>query len=208
MRAHLLGLTTFILAALSPGCAHYETVAVGEALTIGDGRVSPAVAVEAAAGTGSSNDRRSIFTQTRGRGLVGPIRQQIAGFVGVSSLRWLGQRAPLWLHLDVGPGLEHYSGTILFEAIAQAKIGTGFVLGQVIEPYSTLNPWGPEALPPRARDPFTPPPVWPTPQVVRRRLLLTLTLGGDVDARFTRGPLHVVSFMLGIAHVEEIRRVP
>ena len=212
MRGILFGnLATLVLAALSPGCAHYETVAVGEALTVGDGRVSPAIALEAAAGTGTSNDSGSVFTHTRGRGLVGVARQQIAGFAGVSSLRWIGQRAPLWLHLDVGPGLEHYSGTFLFEAIAQAKIGSGFVLGQVVEPYIPLNPWGPEAAVqarPFARDPLAPQPMPATPQVVRRRLLLTLSLGGDVDARFTRAPLYVVSLMLGVAHVEEIRRSP
>jgi hypothetical protein len=201
----------FVLASWSSGCAHYETVAVGEALTVGDGRVSPALAVEAAAGTGSSREGGSVFMQTRGRGIVGPVRQQVAGFAGVSNLRWIGQRAPLWLHLDVGPGLEHYSGTIFFEAIAHARIGTGFVLGQVVEPYSPINPWGPEAVPvarPLPRAPWREDLMAPTPQIVRRRILLTLALGGDVDARFTRDPLYVASLMIGIAHVEEIRRSP
>ncbi len=208
MRSALLAsFATFAFASLSSGCAHYETLAVGEALTIGDGRVSPALAVEAAAGSGSSSERGSVFTQTRGRGLVGPTRQQIAGFAGVSNLRWIGPRAPLWLHLDVGPGLEHYSGTIFFEAIAQARIGTGFVLGQVVEPYSPLNPWGPAAQP-FPREPRPPGQLPAAPQVVRRRVLLTLALAGDVDARFTRDPLYVASLMIGIAHVEEIRRSP
>ena len=208
MRAALLAsFATFALASSSSGCAHYETLAVGEALTVGDGRVSPALAVEAAAGSGSSTDRGSVFTQTRGRGLVGPTRQQLAGFVGVSNLRWIGRRAPLWLSLDVGPGLEHYSGTILFEAIAQARIGSGFVLGQVIEPYSPINPWGPEAQP-FPRQPWPPQQLPATPQVLRRRVLLTLALAADVDARFTRDPLYVASLMIGIAHVEEIRRSP
>ena len=198
------------LATLSTGCAHYQTLAVGEALTVGDGRVSPALALEAAAGTGSSNERRSVFVQTRGRGLVGATRQQIAGFAGVSTLRWIGAEAPLWLHLDVGPGLEHFSGSFFFEAIAQARLGTGFVLGQVIEPYSPLDlPWPEAQPPPRERaDPFRAAWAAPSPQITRRRVLLTLALAGDVDARFTRDPLYVASLLIGIAHVEEIRRSP
>lgn len=213
VRAYGFGIVGGVaLATLSSGCAHYETLGAGEAVTVADGRVSPALALEAAAGTGSSNDGGSVFTQTRGRALVGATRQQIAGFAGVSNLRWVGPRAPLWIHLDVGPGLEHYSGTIFFEAIAQARLGTGFVLGQIVEPYAPLNPWGPEAGPwprePRPADPLRPQWLPPSPQVVRRRLLLTLALAGDVDARFTRDPLYVASLLIGIAQVEEIRRSP
>ncbi len=194
-------------AALSSGCSHYETLGVGEALTVGDGRVSPALALEAAAGEGSSTDRGSVFMQTRGRALVGATRQQVAGFAGLSNLRWIGPRAPLWLHVDVGPGLEHYSGTILFEAIAQARLGTGFVLGQVVEPYSPWNPWGAEAQP-WLRQPWPPEQLPATTRVVRRRVLLTLGLAGDIDARFTRAPLYVASLLIGVAHVEEIRPSP
>ncbi len=214
MRSLPFACCAFVLASLgSAGCAHYETVAVGEALTVGDGRVSPALAVEAAMGTGSSRDGGSVFAQTRARGIVGPVRQQIAGFAGVSTLRWISERAPLWLHLDVGPGLEHYSGTLFFEAIAHAKVGSGFVLAQVVEPYAPLNPWGVEAhgaARPVAVDPLDPlalDSALASRHVLRRRVLLTLALGGDVDARFTRDPLYVVSLMVGIAHVEELRRL-
>jgi len=197
----------FALAALSSACAHYEALAVGEALTVGDRRVSPALALEAAGGSGSSHARGSVFLQTRGRALVGATRQQIAAFGGLSNLRWIGRRAPLWLHVDVGPGLEHYSGTIFFEAIAHARAGTGFILGELVEPYAALNPFGAEAQP-FPREPWLTQPLPAAPQVVRRRILLTLGLAGDIDARFTRDPLYVVALMIGVARVEEIRRSP
>lgn len=184
------------------GCAHHDALAVGEALTIGDGRLAPAVSVEVAEGTGSSSDRRTLFTEARARALVGPTRQQLAGLVGVSQLEWVGPRAPIWGALNLGPGVEHFSSTVFFEAIAQARLGTGFVLAEVVEPYSPLNPWGPEAEP------------WPMPKngelptprsTIRSRVLLTLALVGDIDVRFTRDPLYVTSLMLGISRIEELR---
>ncbi|MBX3222628.1 MAG: hypothetical protein KF795_19065 [Labilithrix sp.] len=186
------------------GCAHHESLAVGEALTVGDGRVAPAIGVEAAEGTGSSSERGTSFVEARGRALLGGTRQQLGVLAGVSHLRWIGPSAPLWAGVSVGPGLEHFSGTVFFEAIAQARLGTGFVLGEASEPYAPLNPWGPEAVPrPRQPDLFGD---LPSPrQVLRTRVLLTLAVVGDVDARFTRAPLYVASLMLGIARVEELR---
>ncbi len=193
------------LVVLATGCAHYEQLAAGEALTVGDGRVRPAIAVELATGSGSSDDRRSVFTEARGRALVGPAHQQMAGLVGLSTVRWPGHDTPLWLHLDLGPGLEHTYGTILFDAIAQLRIGTGFVLAERVAPHHPIDPWGElrfqqmqHGNDPRFRDLFR-------PEIERRRILLTLALAGDVDARFTREPLYVASLMLGIAHLEEIR---
>lgn len=180
MRSLPFACCAFVLASLgSAGCAHYETVAVGEALTVGDGRVSPALAVEAAMGTGSSRDGGSVFAQTRARGIVGPVRQQIAGFAGVSTLRWISERAPLWLHLDVGPGLEHYSGTLFFEAIAHAKVGSGVVLAQVVEPYAPLDPWASKRTAPRDRSPSTP----STPSRSTRRLRAARSFGGACFSR-------------------------
>ncbi|MBN9163350.1 MAG: hypothetical protein BGO98_17120 [Myxococcales bacterium 68-20] len=183
------------------GCAHYDALAVGESLTIGDGRLAPALSVEVAEGSGSSSDRRTLFTEARARALVGPTRQQLAGLVGVSQLEWVGPRAPIWGALNLGPGLEHFSSTLFFEAVAQARLGTGFVLAEIVEPYSPLNPWGPEAEP------------WPMPNAdlstprstIRSRVLLTLALVGDIDVRFTRDPLYVTSLMLGISRIEELR---
>ncbi len=184
------------------GCAHYDALAVGEALTIGDGRLAPAVSVEVAEGAGASRDRRTLFTEARARALVGPTRQQLAGLVGGSQLEWVGSHVPIWGALNVGPGLEHFSSTLFFEAVAQARLGTGFVLAELVEPDTPLNPWGPEAAP------------WPVPKngepspprsTIRSRVLLTLALVGDIDVRFTRDPLYVTSLMLGISRIEELR---
>ena len=192
----------WMLGALSLGCAHYDTLAIGEALTVGDGRVAPAVALEAAHGSGSSDDKGSVFTETRGRALIGPTRQQIAGLVGVSKLAWIGHRAPLWGGVGLGPALEHFSGTVFFEAVAQARIGTGFVLGESVEPERDFNPWGPEA------EPWPRRPELNSRRILRKRLLLTLAVAGDADARFTRAPLYVASLMIGLALLEEPRRAP
>ncbi|MBX3200277.1 MAG: hypothetical protein KF850_39820 [Labilithrix sp.] len=194
-----------IVAALA-GCAHHESLAVGEALTIGDGRLAPAIAAEIAEGTGTSGDGATSFVEARGRVLVGATRQQLGGLAGVSRLGWLGPRAPLWIAANVGPGVERFSGTVFLDAIAQARLGTGFVLAEASEPYRPLNPWGVEAEPfPREPHP------WGAPRpsaVLRTRVLLTLAVVGDVDARFTRAPLYVASLMIGISRVEEIRRWP
>jgi hypothetical protein len=42
----------------------------------------------------------------------------------------------------------------------------------------------------------------------RSRELLTLSLAGDIDGRFTRAPAFVALLMLGIALVEEPRQRP
>lgn len=191
--------------AVLAGCAHHESLAVGEALTIGDGRLAPAIAVEIAEGSGSSSDRATSFVEARGRVLVGATRQQLGGLAGVSRLGWLGPRAPLWLAAGVGPGVERSSGTVLLDVIAQARLGTGFVLAEASEPYRPLNPWGVEADP-FPRRPDLPWGALPPAAVLRTRVLLTLTAVGDVDARFTRAPLYVASLMIGISRVEEIRR--
>lgn len=194
-----------VAVAALPGCAHHESLAVGEALTIGDGRLAPAVGVEIAEGAGGSDEGATSFVEARGRVLLGATRQQLGALAGASRLVWLGPRAPLWIAANVGPGVEHFAGTVFLEAIAQARLGTGFVLGETTEPHRPFNPWGPEAEPfPRRPDA---PWAAPAPAAVRRtRVLLTLAAVGDVDARFTRSPLYVASLMLGISRVEEIRR--
>jgi hypothetical protein len=203
-----------LLAIMLGGCAHYDGLAVGEALTVADGRRAAALAVEVAEGSGQSSQKGSLFTEARGRALVSGPRQQLAGLVGVSQLCWIGSDAPIWWHVGIGPGLERASlrrgQTIFFDAIAQGRIGTAFVLGEEIAPYAyeELNPWGVEANP-------NPPPAQdlegllrgkvPGRRFFRNRALLTLAIAGDVDARFTRDPLYVVSLMIGVARLEEVR---
>lgn len=205
-RVGTLAAVSFVLGA----CAHYGEVALGEALTVGDSRRAAALSLEVAEGSGSSNDSGSTFTETRGRVLVGVERQQLGGLFGVSRIHWIADRTPVWGHIAVGAGLEHLSlrggHTFFFEAIAQARLGTAFILGESSEPLPELSPWQVDNWDGRVRDPAIVVPT--TKRVLRKRVLLTLAVVGDVDARFTRSPLYVASLMFGLAFLEEPRPLP
>jgi hypothetical protein len=199
-------LLLFALALLLGGCAHFTSYSAGSALAVGDGRRAGAVSLEVAEGSGGSTESSSTLAEGRARALVGIDRQQLSGVVGPSHLRWIGARTPLWTHLAVGPGLERlaFDGThtVFFEAIAQARVTTGFVLDEVWE--SGVGPFGVGEAALVPRDPRA---LQAPLRMSRRRTLLTVGLAGDVDARFTRAPLFVVSLMIGITLLEEPRVV-
>jgi hypothetical protein len=165
-----------------------------------DRRPSGGVALEVGQGEGDTREdgSRTSFTDVRARLAVTEPRQQIALLWGLSRVSWHGARTPLWYGAGVGPGVERTRDNGFLEAVAQVRIGSGFVLDESRAPWHSPveNIWEP----PRGRQ--------EPRHEMRTRRVLTLGVSADVDARFTRSPLFMMALMIGITSFDEIVQVP
>ncbi len=191
------------------GCSTFSSVGAGPALIVGNHAREAGLVATAAVGEGTSGVdcpdapspawwprapctiRGSTFTETRARVLVARNHQQLGGLAGLSRLTWVGPSFPLWTGAGIGLGVEHGDDHVFIDAIGQAKLETGFVLHESSSTYSS-DFWGGGQ------------PTYPgDARRVRSRRLLTLGLTGDLDARFTRAPLGVVQFTVGLTDLAE-----
>lgn len=153
-----------------------------------EARPRGAIAIEAAEGGGSTRDdgRRSSFVDGRARLVVAERHQHLAALAGLSGVSWHGRDTPLWYGAAAGIGVERIPDNGFFELTGQLRAGSGVTSSEKTNPLA-FGPWA-TGLPPSR---------------MRTRSVLTLGLAGDVDVRFTRDPMFVVSLLFGITTFRE-----
>jgi len=175
------------------GCSHIARAAAGPVVAYPDERPSYGGELRVQGGAGTSDAKSAAFLEVGGRLLVTERTQALGAGVGPAYLLWLGPSA-FRAAVMPGIGVERYLDKAFMNFSLHGSLGTALVLEGNVRRDRSWDFLPPEAMgfPPDHRITLR-----------RTRLLVTLDVTGNLDARTTREPLYGVGLLVGFARVSE-----